>query len=167
MIDYLFVFLYFLPAFVANAMPVIVKNIPGLRTWNTPVCESMFGKNKTYRGFVFGLLGAVIIGYILYYKIYFLGFPFLPYIMTSFLMGLGALVGDLVESFIKRRLYIKPGKPLPFWDGVDYILGAMLFTLPFFVPTLDQFLFLLLIAPILSLVSNSISYLLGWKNVWY
>jgi len=49
--------------------------------------------------------------------------PLLP----GFLMALGALVGDSVKSFFKRRVDIAPGESWLFFDQLDFFLGASLF----------------------------------------
>ena len=109
-----------LPAYFANMAPVIAKKINflkvpldfGKKISNKPI----FGKNKTFRGLVFGVLFAVIIAYIQYifdnYGI-FMDLPLTDYsnwLLLGFLMGFGAIFGDLVKSFIKRRLNYDPGK---------------------------------------------------------
>jgi len=48
------------------------------------------------------------------------------FVLLGALMGGGALTGDLVKSFIKRRLDIPPGRPWFPWDQLDWIMGAML-----------------------------------------
>jgi CDP-2,3-bis-(O-geranylgeranyl)-sn-glycerol synthase len=47
--------------------------------------------------------------------------------IIGFLLGLGALVGDMAESFVKRRLNIKPGKSFIPFDQTDYAIGALIF----------------------------------------
>jgi CDP-2,3-bis-(O-geranylgeranyl)-sn-glycerol synthase len=43
------------------------------------------------------------------------------------LLSSGALVGDALKSFLKRRLRIKPGETFFIFDQIDYILGALAF----------------------------------------
>ncbi len=43
------IFLIFAPAFVANAVPVVAKNIPYVRHFSRPIHAELFGKNKTIR----------------------------------------------------------------------------------------------------------------------
>jgi len=52
LLSLLFLLAVYLPTFVANAVPVMAKNIPFLASWTRPVCEKHLGKNKTYRGLV-------------------------------------------------------------------------------------------------------------------
>lgn len=53
-------FILFAPVFVANGIPVVVKNLPILKHWNAPLWERGFGKNKTWRGLVLGVLGGAL-----------------------------------------------------------------------------------------------------------
>lgn len=168
--ELLIVTLFFLPAFIANALPVIIQNIPRISNWKTPLWEKRLGKNKTYRGLVFGVLGGTLSGIILF-QINAWGdfwtFSLGEFLFIGFLLGLGALLGDAVESAFKRIIGIAPGKALPFFDGADYIIGASVLVMPFYIVSWYEFLFLLLLGPILSLLSNTIAYFLGWKKVWY
>jgi len=58
---FIFLLLLFLPTFIANAIPVIIKNIPIISDFKKPINEKLFWKNKTYRGFVFWILFAIIV----------------------------------------------------------------------------------------------------------
>ncbi|RLG80470.1 MAG: CDP-2,3-bis-(O-geranylgeranyl)-sn-glycerol synthase, partial [Thermoprotei archaeon] len=48
-----------------------------------------------------------------------------PYwILYSIVMSLGAMIGDLANSFIKRRLHIKAGNPFIPLDQLSFILSS-------------------------------------------
>lgn len=162
--------IFFLPAYVANAMPVIASGLKLAPTWAIPINEKVFGKTKTYRGFAFGIIGALIAGLIQYY----LGFyNLLSYnlqffvIATSFLLGFGALFGDLIKSFVKRRIGKKSGEPWPIFDQIDYVVGGLLFVSVVFIPPIETIIILLLISPLFSLLANMIAYKLKLKKVWW
>ncbi len=109
---YLLAALYFmLPAYIANMAPVIVKRIS---LFNVPVDNGrlwkdgkpIFGPHKTCRG----LIAAVLFGtavFALQQRLY--AYPFWKSIsiinypqqqaMLGVLLGLGAILGDLVKSF--------------------------------------------------------------------
>ena len=157
--------LLFLPAFVANATPVVVKQLPGLVNWSTPISESVFGINKTYRGVVCGIFAGALSGAIQSY--FGVGQLFMTGTIFGSWLGAGALTGDLVKSYFKRRLGFRPGSALPIFDGIDYMVGAIIFALPFYTPNIQGILFLLVFAPIVSLLANCFAYGLGWKSVWY
>ena len=40
----------------------------------------------------------------------------LQWLWIGLALGLGALLGDSIESFFKRQTSIAPGKDWPFWD---------------------------------------------------
>ena len=131
MLQSLFVFL---PAAIANMMPVLVKDIRFLRI---PIDfgikikgKEIFGQNKTWRGFFFGIIGSIVVVYAIAYagpKDYLvLDYSQINLVLFGALLGAGALLGDLIESFAKRRLGIAPGKPLWIFDQIDWILGAVI-----------------------------------------
>jgi CDP-2,3-bis-(O-geranylgeranyl)-sn-glycerol synthase len=160
------------PAMLANATPIVVKHVPILKNWNTPLNAPLFGKNKTWRGLVCGTIVGGITGYALYIflaeRLNLFDGDMLRYIVFGMLLGFGALVGDFVESVIKRKLGKRPGEPFPFWDGVDFVIGALLFGAVLFFPgSFAEIIFLLLFVPVLSLLTNMIAYALGLKDVWY
>jgi len=46
---------------------------------------------------------------------------------TALASSLGALTGDVVKSFFKRRMGVERGRPLPLADQLDFYAGATLF----------------------------------------
>ena len=167
-------FLLYLPAFIANGIPVVVRNLPGLRLWTAPISVRFFGAHKTYRGYISGIMGAGITGIL---QMEFLdmlpievlplyGMPMQAFFIGAFL-GWAALTGDLVKSFVKRRIGIAPGDPMPIFDGIDYVIGAIVAFLPWYQPPILGIIFLLFLAPVLSLVANVGAYIIQWKERWY
>jgi CDP-2,3-bis-(O-geranylgeranyl)-sn-glycerol synthase len=165
----------FLPAFVANGAPVVARKIPGITSWTTPICVRAFGANKTYRGFAVGVASAIVTALVqfslrnqwIFKELTELHNSLGQSALVGFLLGFGALFGDLVKSFVKRRIGIAPGQAWPVLDGIDYILGAALFILPLYKASLMDIVVLIVAAPLLSLLANSVSFVLGWKDVWY
>ena len=88
-------------------------------------------------------------------------------IIIGFLLGFGALLGDAIGSFIKRRLGIGRGNPAPFLDQLDFIIVALI--LVSFVVELSPTVIIIAIVLTLAihLLTNSVAYLLGLKDVWY
>jgi CDP-2,3-bis-(O-geranylgeranyl)-sn-glycerol synthase len=153
---------FIFPAYCANAVPVLAGG--GLpmdfgRTFSDK--RPIFGKNKTFRGFFAGLAVGTIAGLA---ENYVFGYP----IIFGFLLSLGALVGDLVGAFIKRRLNIPPGGLLPVVDQVDFIVGAIVFSLPFsVVHSWQLILTVLVLTPPIHLLTNYAAYRLKLKsNPW-
>lgn len=160
------------PAYFANMAPIFSNKLFGFKA--SPINDKLFGLNKTYRGFISGILSAIIIIYLqsaLYTLQFFNSFSLLDYsninlLLYGFLFGFGALFGDLVKSFIKRRLNIKPGEPFIPFDQIDYTLGAFIFlSLLYF----DIYVFLIGISLsfFLNLLVNYIGYKLNFRETYY
>jgi len=158
---------FFLPAYIANMAPVLFKWLPWKKI---PVSEKYFGRNKSWNG----ILIATIIGTIIFWLqklAYSKGFTSLALIdYTDFsivlgvLMGLGAMVGDLVESYYKRERGIKPGQPWILWDQLDFVIGALVFVFFIYIPSIEALLTILIVSPLLHFVVNYIGYLLGIRK---
>ena len=88
-------------------------------------------------------------------------------ILIGFLLGFGALLGDAIGSFLKRRLGIGRGKPAPILDQLDFLIVALI--LVSFVVKLNWLFVIIAIVSTLAihLIANSAAYLLGMKDVWY
>jgi CDP-2,3-bis-(O-geranylgeranyl)-sn-glycerol synthase len=154
---------FIFPAYCANALPVIVGGGPPLDLGkNFFDGKPIFGKNKTVRGFFFGMAIGVTVG--LLESILF-GYP----LLFSVFSPLGALMGDLAGAFLKRRLGIAPGGLLPIIDQVDFVVGAILFSLPFFSLPLtitywELAIAVIIITPPIHLFTNFLAYKLKLKN---
>jgi CDP-2,3-bis-(O-geranylgeranyl)-sn-glycerol synthase len=130
-----------LPAYFANMAPVLTKgHFKELKVpldLNTKLDNyTIFGRHKTFRGLVFGVILALIMAffqYLLYGLEFFKLVSFADYsnwLLIGLLFGIGAIFGDLAESFVKRRLNIKPGKSFVPWDQLDFVIGSLIFIYP-------------------------------------
>ncbi|MFX0042150.1 MAG: CDP-2,3-bis-(O-geranylgeranyl)-sn-glycerol synthase [Candidatus Hodarchaeota archaeon] len=98
---------------------------------------------------------------------------FLVLIIRIFLASYGAVLGDLIGSFLKRRFNIKSGAPLWIVDQLDFALIAILFvSIPgfispslFLIPDLHIIIFLLILTPAVSIIANTVAYAVGLKDV--
>jgi len=158
----------YVPALAANAAPVLIAKLPFFKRISLPIWPARLGANKTWAGLIGGVLAGMFTGWLqLVLTPWELQTGFGFWIAWSALISLGALVGDIVKSYFKRRIGIPPGGAWPVVDGIDYVVGALLFGLPLFVPAWEVAVALLVAGPILSLFANIISYMLGLKKVWY
>jgi CDP-2,3-bis-(O-geranylgeranyl)-sn-glycerol synthase len=119
----------------------------------------ILGTNKTVKGFAYGLLlgstaalaeAALFSNYVL--------------VLVGIVASLGALLGDLFGAFLKRRLNIPPGHSLPVIDQLDFILGALLLTLPVLNVTAGAVLILVMATIPIHLFSNAAAYVLRLKK---
>ncbi len=121
--------LYFMaPAYVANMAPPFVRYWPG---WNRPISERRLGSHKTVMGFGAGVLGAVLVAFI-QSRLAWEGSLVTDgaWVDLGVRFGAGAMTGDCVKSFFKRRAGVTPGKPWIPFDQLDFVLGALLFVWP-------------------------------------
>jgi len=149
-----------IPTYVANSTPVLTGGgAPIDRGLNFIDGRRIFGNNKTVRGFACGfLLGTVAaVAETLLFANYAL-------LLVGVLASLGALLGDLFGAFLKRRLDIAPGRPLPIVDQLDFIVGALLLTSPFFPVTMGAVLILVIATVPIHLLANAVAYLLRLKS---
>jgi CDP-2,3-bis-(O-geranylgeranyl)-sn-glycerol synthase len=165
-------FWFFGPAGLANIAPVIVKKIDFL---NSPVDfgkkfkgKRIFGSHKTFRGFFFGIIASILGVYLQMLldirSINLIDYNNINIILLGFLLGFGALFGDLIESFIKRQLSISPGKPFWFFDQVDWVFGGIAFSLLYVRLGLRYYLFIIIMFAIIHPLVNLLGYFLGIKK---
>ena len=105
----------YLPAYIANATPVLLGGGPPLdggRTWVDD--QPLFGDHKTVRGTLTGIAAGIAVGIIQ------------MQLLRGVLLAVGAIGGDIVISFVKRRFKIKPGAMFPIADQMGFIVFAVL-----------------------------------------
>jgi CDP-2,3-bis-(O-geranylgeranyl)-sn-glycerol synthase len=129
MTDILYVLLFYpiifiLPAWVANGAPVIFGGGAPLDFNKKLMGRPIFGKHKTIRGTASGILGGFVAATLEYA---FLSFP----LALGFALALGAVAGDLINSFIKRRAGMAEGAHVVILDQYSFFIVALLFSLPF------------------------------------
>ncbi len=172
--------LYFmLPAYFANMVPVFAEKFGLFKFLARPIDgnrtlfgKPIFGVNKTWRGFIVGILVAMATAWLqsLLYSIpFFNRISLVNYSKTDilplgFLFGFGALFGDLIKSFFKRRVNLKPGAPWVPFDQLDFVVGALVFVSFIFLLSWKAVLVILLVTPILHILTNRIGYYLKIKN---
>ncbi len=120
--------LFILPAWVANGTPVLFSGRTPLDLGKMLMGSRIFGDHKTVRGTAAGIAGGFVIA-VLEYE--FLAFPLAIGIAVTF----GAIAGDLIGSFAKRRVGIKEGANVPIMDQYLFFVFALAFALPVALPT--------------------------------
>jgi CDP-2,3-bis-(O-geranylgeranyl)-sn-glycerol synthase len=172
----------FLPAMLPNSAAVVFGGgtpVDFGKSWRG---KRILGDGKTWRGFFGGGFAGVILGLILIGISYlFNGGALWGYadiwtaIGVIFCLSFGSLLGDMLGSFIKRRIGIERGKKAPILDQYDFLIGAFLLTALFYHRWVYNtyiegwhilaLIFLLIITLILHRVMNIIGYKTGLKDV--
>lgn len=181
-----------LPAYLANIFPVFVGGgmpIDMRKNWKDG--RRILGDGKTWRGLLLApLLSAIVVAGLVWLsrntswgQVY--GFrdwgedPW--WFVLAYFMGFGALAGDALESFFKRRTGRERGERWIPFDQLDFVVGGLalafltswalhalgatatnvaaeLFTWP-------RLLVIVLLTPALHLLVNFIGYKIGAKDV--
>jgi len=144
---------FFLPAYVANATPVVLGGgTPMDLGRNFLDGRRILGDGKTFRGVILAIAAGTLIG----------ALQLRP--LIGFVMALGAMLGDLAVSFIKRRLGMERGAPLPVGDQLDFVAGAIALTgLVVSIP-LSYIVAIVIVTPPIHLGTNALAYILKLKK---
>jgi len=161
---------FILPAYVASASGVIfgkISKIPIDLNKNFVDGRRIFGNNKTIAGFIGGVACGTLIAYFEnYLEISLnLNFGFSMTLLLGFLIAFGAMIGDLCNSFLKRRLKIKPGDKFFPLDQLNLVLGALIFASLIKIPSVNAIIFLLFFTIIMHILWNWIGFKLNLKEV--
>jgi CDP-2,3-bis-(O-geranylgeranyl)-sn-glycerol synthase len=156
-----------LPAFIPNPVAALTGG-------GTPVDlgktmgdgRRILGDGKTYRGFFAGVLAGLAVGLIQIFCTGAFSLTLLPVhtISSVILLSVGALLGDLGKSYIKRRIGKEQGESWFLADQYDLVIGAfillILFSPAWFFANVTPviFLLILIITPILHRLVNIIGY---------
>jgi len=163
-----------LPAYLPNPVAALFGGgIPVDLGWNCPDGRRVFGDGKTYRGLIAGILAGIAIGLIQIWAAGAYGPGTLPRqtVLSVTLLAVGALLGDLLKSFFKRRFGRERGAKWPVADQYDLVAGAFVLLLVFDPAwlfsevTLPAFICILILTPLLHRAVNIIGYLLKVKEV--
>ena len=174
-------FWFFLPAFVANPAAVLSgggRPVDGGRILADG--HRLFGDGKTWRGFGGGVLVGVLVG-LVQWGLSAAVEPELSWgtlpggLVPVLVLPAGALLGDLLGAFLKRRMGKPRGANTPGLDWYDFYLGAFLllifadygFFLEHYVrgEAIYGLLFITVITPVLHRVVNVLGFKLGKKDV--
>ena len=124
--------------------------------------KPLFGKGKTYRGTLIGIIVGVLAAIILnqaFFKESLLISK--NYLLYGILLSLGAIIGDIVASFIKRRVSIEKGKPAFLLDQLDFVAGGLILGAIIFIPTIEEIAFIVIATLIVHKIANFIAF--KWK----
>jgi len=137
--------------------------------------QPILGKNKCWRGVIFGIpIGILVAG--LQLRLYrfscikeisLFDYSEVNILAFGFLISAGAVFGDLLFAFIKRRLKMEPGARFIPFDQTNYVIGSALFLTIFLKINILVWITVFILTLFLHLIFNRIGYLLGLhQNKW-
>ena len=164
-----------LPAYIPNNVAVLAgggRPIDGGRTMGG---SRLLGDGKTWRGTAAGVTAGAALALALNAlsdpasELLTVDLPVFPAaVVVAF--PLGAMLGDIGASFLKRRTGRQRGAPFPGVDQLDFVVGSFLLALlaapGWFldVVTVAVALVVLVLTPLLHVTTNGIAYLIGVKD---
>lgn len=188
-------FFILVPAFITNAMMVLVGKIKGIPRYplDGGKCfsdgERILGDGKSWNGFIGGWIVGSLVSSVICWGIFQLilmaedysmltfitkdyildfiqaGINTKTFILSQIFIALGSPVGDAIGSFFKRRRKRKRGEPFLFWDQNDFVILSGLIAMIWYPLTWYYWIFLLLITPLVTAIANWIGYLINKKDV--
>lgn len=179
--DLFFALWFFLPAAIANMMPIFAAHWKSIDKYDFPMDfhktfrgQRIFGAHKTMRGLAIGVISATVVLGLQQLLVKYI--PFVADVTSQVdytrlhifvlgpLFGLGALLGDAIESFFKRQIGIKPGDGWFPFDQTDYIIGGAIATMPFVQLSDWQYVWLIFIWLVIHVIATIVGYNLGLKD---
>jgi CDP-2,3-bis-(O-geranylgeranyl)-sn-glycerol synthase len=155
---------FFLPAGLANAAPVFAARAHIFKRLLIPVDlgktfrgKLIFGTHKTYLGILAATITGGVTGVVQYLAS---GMDESRLVPLGFLLGFGAIFGDLIRSFFKRQIGIKSGGTWFPFDQIDFIIGALLFSRIIVTQTASEYIVIICVWFLLHPITTTIGYLL-------
>lgn len=165
----------FLAKLVALLAPMYVANSTAmLFGGKTPIDfgkkffdkKPVFGSGKTFRGAIAGIILGTAAAFLV--QVFSTQASMIfgeKYILFGFLSSVGAIVGDIVASFFKRRSSIPQGTPVLFLDQLDFVVGALIFGSILYVPDFFEAIIIMAVTLVTHKLCNFFAFKLKLKKV--
>jgi hypothetical protein len=145
---------------IANAAPIILHSLMGKRLdsaidcgFRLPDNNPVLGSSKTWRGvigaIVFTSIGAVLLGYS---------------VPVGTQIALYAVLGDILSSFIKRRIGMAPSSMAPLIDQVPESLLPALMLMDTFELNYQSIIILVCLFIVIELLLSLVFFKLGIRK---
>ncbi len=158
------------PVLVRGRFKALAAPIDGGRTLGG---KRILGDHKTWRGLIAAVVAGAVVFTLqrfiyesgLWRELALIDYSKTPQLLGAF-MGLGAIVGDAVKSFFKRRVGIAPGASWLVFDQLDFFLGAYALTALVYAPPFWPTLAAVPVVLVGDMAINALGYVLGFKKNW-
>lgn len=156
-----------IPMYITNSSAMLFGGKTPLdlnaKAWDN---HRWLGKGKTFKGTFFGIffgtLSASIIESLFSQQVHEMTSNF---VLFGFVLSIGAIVGDLIGSFLKRRFGLQSGSPVWLLDQLDFLAGGLVFGSLLFVPTLSQIGVMVIVTLLIHRLANWIAFKTNLKEV--
>lgn len=189
----IFMFITLMPAILAGIATMIWCKLPILKFLNKPIDggkylrdgKRIFGDNKTWKGLcgyiVINILFFLLWGflsqrseYLQLHNYFYIDYKNTPSynLLLGVLSGLGYSLFELPNSFLKRRLDIRPGKTISggwkvffvFLDQADSVFGCALVVWLFYDIGLLTYIEFILVGAVTHIILNMLLYFLHLRK---
>jgi len=163
-------FWFIAPAYAANAFPPLMRGKKPIDRGKNFFGNRLLGNGKTKEGTIGGIAFGIFIGLV---QMYFQ--PVIPGNLGLIEMSMplilclsfGAIFGDIIGSFVKRRFGIKRGDSVPLLDQLDFLVMAIALSFLVVDVATTYILILLILTPIIHYIASILGYILKIKKVPY
>jgi len=158
---------FVLPAYVANASPVVFGGGTPVDFGRVLGGKRVFGEGKTWRGLLAGVVFGTFTGFALaLLPAFFLpSLAFRQRMIVALLLSVGTMAGDLAGSFVKRRLGIAAGSRHEFFDQLLFLGFALAAASVYIVPSLEEIGLLVVATYVLHKAANWLAHVVRLKRV--
>ena len=169
-------FWFIIPAYAANGFPPFARGKHALdfgKKWRN---KRILGEGKTIEGLAAGFFGGLLWGGVL--------ILFQSYVQINqgisinqdiglvemtlpliVLITIGALLGDLIGSFIKRRIDMPRGASFPLLDQLGFVIMAIIIATPLYLMSFGSIVFIIIATVFVHLFGNYLAYKAKLKSV--
>ena len=159
------------PVLALDLFPSLKRPLDGGRSWRG---ARIFGDNKTWRGALFMTSGVLLATLALWQWPWWRGR--LPGdvrdagpLLVGVLLGLGTVLGELPNSFLKRRIGLAPGQQRRSVSGVlltvldqgDVVLGILVLLAPVWLMSVPQLIAAFVVVAAVHVVLNVVGFAIG------
>jgi len=163
--SFLIIFLaYVIPLYISNSAPIVLHGRIPVDLNLKFNKKRLLGDGKSILGTLVGIIAGFTAGLI--FAVVFPINNLIPnYFCLAFLLAFGGVMGDIIESFFKRRIGLKRGEQWLIFDQIDFILGGLLLSLIVRIPEIELILILLIVTFFMHRISNYFAYKIKLKKV--
>ncbi|MEM3927815.1 MAG: CDP-2,3-bis-(O-geranylgeranyl)-sn-glycerol synthase [Archaeoglobaceae archaeon] len=165
-----------LPAYLPNNFAVVLGGVKPMDFGkNFFDGKRILGEGKTFSGFFGGILGGIFIANLqrilenVFGVFIFSSINYFEFFTLALALAFGAMFGDLVGSFVKRRFNFKRGESFPVLDQISFLVFAIAIAslTPAFwkLFSIVEIVIAFIITPPLHVVVNFMAFKLKLKEV--